>query len=547
MRIAILTNVNLDLLLQLQAKKNEVFETQGYGQWVSYALSDDKALIDFEPHTIFLLIDGAALLEECTSEDEGFSEIDLAMNHLSSFAKRYSKSNIAISTMDIPARRIQISDERPVEDSWCNYWNQKLARLTMNMRHVHQFELAHFACEVGRANFYSEKMWYMGSIPYSMKGIKLLSEQIDDFLDQLVIRRKKVLILDLDNTLWGGVLGEDGPQGITLSTSLLGAIYRDAQKRIKELKELGVLLAIVSKNNPEDVAALFVQNTQMVLKKDDFIGIYANWNDKSENIRQLAKLLNLGLDSFVFLDDNEVEREAVKRTLPEVEVIEFPNDLANLPATITTIYKKYFWQWTITKEDQSKTKQYQEETLRKNDFELAVSMDDYLLTLNMCITIERAREDQVDRILQLIGKTNQFNTCTIRFDLPGFLAYQEKGNVVYAVNVSDKYGDSGLISVLMLRKNGSTATIDNFLMSCRVMSRQIENAILEAVENELFQEGITELHASYLPTEKNKPVIDLWDRLGFEVTAVLENGEKKYKKCLDSKQDSSLIKATWAE
>lgn len=548
MRIAILTNVNLDLLLQLQAKKNDVFETQGYGQWIHYALNDSKELTEFAPHSIFVILDGFELLEECKSKEDGFTEIDRAMSQLISLANRYPGLNIAVSSIDIPVRRIDITDEQPSEDAWCSYWNENLDRITMTMPHVHRFDLARYVHEFGRADFYSEKMWYMGSIPYSMKGIKLLSEQIDNFVSHLSMTRKKVLILDLDNTLWGGVLGEDGPLGITLGASLLGAVYRDAQKRIKELKYLGVLLAIVSKNNMAEVDALFSQNSQMVLEKSDFVSILANWDDKPSNIQRLAQQLSLGMDSFVFLDDNEVERELVRRTLPMVEVVEFPKDVANLPATIRDIYNQYFWQWTITDEDRSKTMQYREEALRKIDFESAASMDDYLLSLNMNIQIGEMQKDQIERVVQLIGKTNQFNTCTLRCDLSGLKAYGDNGGTVYTVNVSDKYGDSGLVSVLMVKIEEEAAAIENFLMSCRVMGRQIEHAILEAVESKLYGKGVKKLNASYIPSDRNKPVEELWDRLGFEMTGASENGSKQYVKLLPSSPtNSSLIKANWKE
>ncbi len=545
MRIAILSNVNLDLLLQLQAKKKEVFETQGYGQWIHYALTESEALIDFAPDCIFVILDGFALLEECRFKEDGFAEIDRAMGYITSLAKRYTNSFLAISTIDIPVRRIAPSNCPPIEDTWSYYWNDKLDRITLAMNHVHRFDLMQSIRNFGRVNYYSEKMWYMGSIPYSMKGLQKLSEQIDDHLDHLFMNRKKVLVLDLDNTLWGGVLGEEGSQGITLGTSLLGAVYRDAQKRIKELKELGVLLAVVSKNNMDEVDALFQQNTQMVLDKSDFIAIYANWDDKPTNLKQLAQELNLGLDSFVFLDDNEVEREMVKRTLPMVEVVEFPKDVANLPATIREIYKKYFWQRAVTNEDRIKTKQYQEEALRKNDLKSAVSLDEYLLSLNMNIRIGEVLDDQVERVIQLIGKTNQFNTCTLRFDLHEFQSYKDRGNSVYAVSVSDKYGDSGLISVIMINRGGESATIDNFLMSCRVMGRQIENAILEAIENKIYDEGIKKLYASYIPSGRNKPVEELWDRLGFKLTQILDNGTRQYVKRIEDHPNLSLIKAYW--
>lgn len=546
MKIAILSNVNLDLLIQMQQKKNEVFEPQGYGQWVYYALNEDVKLSQFSPKCIFILIDGFALLESYRSKDEGFAEIDRTFVQINALCMRYSNIEILISSIDCAPKRINIADNGPIESVWSHYWDEKLTQLCFSLKNSHRFELSQLIYEIGRKNFYSEKMWYLGSVPYSIKGITALSEAIDDYITKLTANRKKVLILDLDNTLWGGVLGEEGVQGITLGTSLIGATYRDSQKRIKEIMELGVLLAIISKNNPEEIDALFAENSQMVLQKDDFVAIYANWEAKTVNVLKLAEQINLGLDSFVFLDDNEVEREAIRRNLPQVVVADFPKDVSNLPKTIKEIYDQYFWQWKITAEDKLRTEQYQKEALRQQELETAASIDDYLLSLNIRISINEVREDQIERTVQLINKTNQFNTCTLRFDLHDFIEYiNNPKNSVYVVNVSDKYGDSGIISVVMISRDGCKASIDNILMSCRVMGRQIEDAIVEAIENKLYIEGITELRAKFIPTAKNKPVADLWDRLGFSLDDVSTNGEKKYHLELKEQNVKALLEAIW--
>jgi len=546
MKIAILSNVNLDMLIQMKSKTYDVFQTQGYGQWIHYALNTDEELNMFNPKCIFVLIDGFALLESFDNTDAGRAEIDKTMMLLDSLANRYSNFEIAISTINIRSRRIRPADEDFIETVWINYWNEKLKLIVAENKNVHRFELNRYISEIGENAFYSDKMWYMGSIPYSLNGLTLLSAAIDEFLTKLELIRKKVLVLDLDNTLWGGVLGEDGINGIVLGTSHLGAVYRDTQKRIKELKNLGVLLAIVSKNNLEDVIEVFRKNEQMVLNEDDFVAIEANWDDKAINIQKLAQRLNLGLDSFVFLDDNDIEREAVAQTLPEVTVPPFPKDVSDLPKTIYDIYKKYYWQWTTTNEDKMKTEQYKNEELRHQALKEMANMDDYLLSLNMKITINEVHDEQVERVVQLINKTNQFNTCTIRLSLSEFMEYRNKpNNKVYAVSVTDKYGDSGLISVVMVRREGVEAIIDNMLLSCRVMGRQIENSVIEAIENKLYLENVTKLNATYIPTAKNKPVEKLWDKFGFKLIETLSNGTKKYERYLNCKNNTALIKAEW--
>ena len=544
MKIAILSNVNLDILIKTLSKKHEVYQTEGYGQWVSYALSKNEELTEFAPEIIFVLIDGNALLETVNSYEDGVREIIQSINIIKSMSQQYSNSQIAVSTIDIQKKRVKSASNIGFECLLENEWQKQLTELIDSSNNILPFDLKELIANEGRSNFYADNMWYMGSIPYGIKAISKLSEQLEIFIKEYSQTRKKVLVCDLDNTLWGGVVGEDGPKGIKLGESLLGAAYRDAQKRIKEIADTGVLLAIVSKNNQEDVDAAFANNPYMYLKKKDFISIKCNWQPKSENISNLAKELNLGLDSFVFLDDNPVEREEVKLRLPDVNIADFPKDVANLPKTISNIYNQYFWCKKLTAEDLAKTEQYRQETLRKQDLAAASSLEEYLLSLNISIKLGEAKQDQFDRVVQLLNKTNQFNTNTRRFNQQEFLEYQaNSSNHVFVANVSDRYGDNGLVVILMIHCNGSEALIDNFLMSCRVMGRQIENAVIAAVENKLYESNITILHANYIKTAKNKPVEELYDRLGFEAIDFDENS-KNY--CLKLTGDSgSLLKVEW--
>ena len=543
MKLAILSNVNLDMLIGEAAKTHEVFSSEGYGQWISYALQKNDKLLNFAPSIIFLIIDGNALLETYSDYDSGAAEIHNCFRYIGKLAENYPYSTIAVSNIDVRRQRICPAAEVSAELLWEAEWARCLADAAQ-VSNIVPFDLKSVIEAEGRKNIYSEKLWYTGSIPYGLRSFKPFLSAIDEFAQRHTAVRKKVLVLDLDNTLWGGVVGEDGADGIVLGQSLIGAAYRDAQKRIKEIASTGVLLAVASKNNPEDVRAAFRENPHMVLKEEDFVSVKANWEPKFVNIRDMADELNLGLDSFVFLDDNEVEREAVRANLPQVTVADFPRDAAKLPQAVRDIYEKYFWCARETAEDKNKTRQYREEASRKKALESAASMDDYLKSLSISIVISEAEQSQFERIVQLLNKTNQFNTNTLRMDMAQFLRYAEgECHHVYAANVSDKYGDSGLVAVMLTRADGNVLHIENFLMSCRVMGRQIEDSIVFAVEKRAESIGIKKIASSYKPTAKNKPVENLWDRLGFELVCE-KNGEKYYELSLPN-ENVPLIGAEW--
>jgi len=542
LKYAILSNVNLDMLIGEMAKTHEVFSPSGYGQWINYALQKNDELLSFAPSIIFLIVDGNALMETYSDYTAGAEEIKTCFEYIHELAENYPYCTIAVSNIDICMRRIYPAADENVELLWEAEWAKCLtdAAKTSN---VIPFDLKSIIEAEGRKNFYSEKLWYTGSIPYGLKSIKPLLSAINEFAEGLISVRKKVLVLDLDNTLWGGVAGEDGANGIVLGRSLIGAAYRDAQKRIKEIASTGVLLAIASKNNIEDVQAIFSDNPHMVLKEKDFVLIKANWEPKYINIRDMANELNLGLDSFVFLDDNEVERESVRVNLPQVAVADFPRDVAKLPNAVRDIYEKYFWCARETEEDKAKTRQYRDEANRKKELESAASLDDYIRSLNIKVVVNKVQQDQYERTVQLLNKTNQFNTNTVRMDMAQFLKYvEDESNGVYVANVSDKYGDSGLVAIMLTHQENETLFVQNFLMSCRVMGRQIEDSIAFAVEKQAEACGIKRITSSYKVSAKNKPVEKLWDRLGF--TLVSEEDEKRYELLLPN-ENEPLIGAEW--
>lgn len=544
-KLLILSNVNLDLMNRALAKEFNMCELGGYNQWIQYAVSEE-AIKDTNPDMIFTILDGNSLLEN-VPDNRISQQISEAFSYIEKLAISHPTIPIFVSNIDLKPNRIIEGDVFQPEYEFVHAWDEALRTHLDSFQNLHLFDLKTMIGNIGKNEFYSEKMWYMGSIPYSITGINVLTDTIKSKVSSYFGARKKVLVLDLDNTLWGGVIGEDGIEGIQLSQSLIGAAYRDAQKRIKDLKNLGIILAIVSKNNEEDVRNVLENHPNMVLRSDDFVKIYANWNPKANNISELASNLNLGLDSFVFLDDNPVEREAVRLSLPDVTVADFPNDISKLPQTIKELAQRFFHTAKLTTEDKSKTEQYLQEAKRQKVFEIAGSLEDFLQSLQIHVEVGEMTDNQLNRVAQLTQKTNQFNIRTKRFSNEEISKYRMNPlNKIYVTNVTDKFGDSGLVLVIMISINNKVAHIDNLLMSCRVMGRQIEVVAIQAIEDKLLERGIHEITTEFIPTKKNIVAEDVMENLNYEMIKN-DNGTKHYRRVLTEKapKRTLLYKPFW--
>ncbi|MCW6080337.1 HAD-IIIC family phosphatase, partial [Clostridium sporogenes] len=432
-----------------------------------------------------------------------------------------------------------IRDERYIE----SYWLDNLYRLNQKYDNFYVFDMKNIIENIGRNHFYSMKSWYLAGIKTSIRALESISNEINKILEALQGKKKKCLILDMDNTLWGGVVGECGVEGIELSEFKEGARYKDFQKRIKEIKDLGVILAICSKNNYEDAIEVLRNHENAVLKEDDFIIKKVNWKSKSENIKEISKELNIGLDSFVFIDDSYFEREGIKELIPDIIVPEFPQDTSDLNKFITDIYCDYFYTLKTTKEDKEKTELYKANIERNYELKIANSFEDYLKKLNTKVKIWKARKEDVSRISQLTQKTNQFNVTTKRYmdkDINNFITSDKYE--VYVASVEDKFGDNGKVIVMIFnKKDNKTVEIDTFLMSCRVMGRYIEDEILAFMEEGFVGKGFEKIIASYYATKKNKPVENLFERLGYQVIEEDEKHNKKYSKKLPCKQRKKIM------
>lgn len=344
--------------------------------------------------------------------------------------------------------------------------------------------------------------------------------------------RKKCLILDFDNTLWSGILGEDGIFGIKCGGDFPGNVFSDFQKMIIELSKSGIILAACSKNNINDVQELWNKNDTVLLKQDYFIVKKINWKSKPSNIIEIANELNIGLDSVVFIDDNPVERELVKSTLPMVQVPDFPKNSWEIISFFGNVVNQYFKIYNYNESDLKKQDQYLQNNNRKELLKNIGSIDEYLNNLNTTIIIEHLNDSNFSRIAQMTQKTNQFNLTTKRYTEAEIL--ETKGNRVhFCLSCSDKFGDSGITALSIINIENEIAHFDVFLMSCRILGRKIEDYFMKFILNYLFKIGIKTVTSEYIRTNKNEQVENFYLKFGFQEIKKTEKNTM-YKFILDS-------------
>lgn len=374
---------------------------------------------------------------------------------------------------------------------------------------------------LGRSTFADPKLYYVAKMPISLAALPAAAKLVVDVVRSLQGAVKKCLVLDLDNTLWGGVIGDDGLSGIQIGELGTGHAFSDFQKWLKELKNRGILLTVCSKNNEDTAKEPFEKHPEMVLRLEDFSMFVANWEDKARNIRTIQQALNIGMDSMVFLDDNPFERELVRTMIPEITVPELPEDPA--------LYLQYlrgldlFETASYSREDAGRTEQYREKAQRAA-FEAAFqSYDDYLEALQMRASAAAFDPFHYPRIAQLTQRSNQFNLRTVRYTEAEIETLaQDDSRIGLYFTLKDKFGDHGLISVVVLEKQPEdTLFISEWLMSCRVLKRGMEEFIVDKILSVAAQQGFRRVVGEYIPTPKNAMVKDLYEQLGF---ARLENG-----------------------
>lgn len=368
----------------------------------------------------------------------------------------------------------------------------------------------------GRKLLFDPKLYCLGRLTVSTEYLPALAKAVVDVAGSLLGKGRKCVVLDLDNTLWGGIVSEDGVRNIEIGELGKGHAFTDFQIWLKELKKRGILLAVCSKNDEAAAKAPFLEHPQMVLRLDDFAVFMANWNNKTDNIQSIQKTLNIGMDSLVFVDDNPFERELVRNTFPQMVVPELPEDPAQYLDFLRGL--NLFETAACSAEDAGRTHQYQLEAKRKDVRDACASYDDYLKSLSMTACVCPFDEFHVPRIAQLTNRSNQFNLRTIRYserDIEGIRSDPQKKGLY--VTLKDRFGDYGLVSVIILEKtDAQTFFIDTWLMSCRVLKRGVEDFVMNRLVDLAKDEGVSYLIGEYIATAKNAIVKNFYEQFGFE-------------------------------
>jgi FkbH-like protein len=352
-------------------------------------------------------------------------------------------------------------------------------------------------------------------------------------IEALEFKRKKCIVLDCDNTLWGGVLGEEGTFGIKLGEEYPGICFKKFQELLVGCASKGIILAICSKNNEADVFEVWEKNLNNVLNLKSISCYKINWQDKLTNLSEIAEELNIGLDSMVFIDDNPVERNLVKNFLPQVSVPDFPDQPYLLIDFFWKMYNEHFIIYKFSEEDLSKTKQYQQNIERNKAKQNFSNIDEYLRSLNIEVYISYANESNLARIAQMTQKTNQFNLTTKRYTIEDIVTMLREKHIVFCAEVKDKFGNNGITAVGILKQISECEVfIDSYLLSCRILGRNIEEQIMFTMLNSLLKKGFKNVIEEYIPTKKNMLSANFFEGLGFTLERN-DNGTKHYTSMLD--------------
>jgi FkbH-like protein len=454
------------------------------------------------------------------------AEAQRVVDSLLEFARKLNektRAEVIATNFMLPARHdLGAFRSRTLGSDWSfrKWVNLELGLASPPYLHICDWEF--LASRHGGLAARDERGWYESKQPCSSALLVELAREAVQLILSLKRAPKKVLVLDLDNTLWGGVVADDGLEGIELGdTSPRGEAFKAFQKYIASLKQRGVLLAVCSKNDFAKAAEPFEKHPDMVLKMEDIVSFKANWEPKSENIRAMAPELNLGLDSFVFVDDNPAEIEIVRQFVPEVTTLLLGPDPSDYVGQLAD--SRLFEPRSITGEDAERTGQYRSEAQRQALAASVTDMGAYLESLQMEAVISEFAPVDVPRLSQLINKSNQFNLTTRRRSEAEVIAVMNDENCIsYSVRLKDRFGDHGLISIVIGEKTGEAMRIDTWLMSCRVLKRGVEEIVLNELARLAKSRGCLSLLGTYLPTPKNEMVRDFYARMGFTLTSESE-------------------------
>lgn len=500
-----------------------------YNQYNQDILSSTSSLYEFSPNLTFMIIDTRTILSSLfynpysVSASERREYIDNRVKELVALVKKFisiSNSKLVVANFHAPIYSpygiCETKTEYGLRDMILDL-NAKLADSLRNESSIFIFNFDAFVAKYGDINVFDYRQFLFGDIKVSLNYIPYLAEELMGYIKADLGINRKCIVLDLDNTLWGGIVGEDGFEGIRLSPQPPGMPFIEFQRVILALNERGIILAINSRNNEDEALRVIREHPHMILREDNFASIKINWNDKISNIKAIAEELNIGLDSLVYFDDDPINREVMSKALPEVMTVDLPEDPALYAQTLMSLND--FNTFSITEEDKKRGRMYIEEKKRSQLENSVSNLDDFLSQLGIKIKIRRADKFTIPRISQLVLKTNQFNLTTKRFQEEDILKFsQDKNMLVGCAQTADKFGDNGITGVFIVQKSPDSSewSIETFLLSCRVMGRSIEYGIMQYILNEARKEGIKKVRGQYIPTKKNKPCESFLPNSGFK-------------------------------
>jgi FkbH-like protein len=537
-RIAVLggttTNELVDLLevLLLSSGFHPVFHQSEYGRYYEDAVLEPQSIAAFRPDIVYL--------HTCSLNIRNYPPVGCTEAELPVYVDgELSRFRAIWRSLDdnVGCQIIQNSFELPVTTVLGNLdalspggrsrfiaeLNLALTKEAASNPRLLMQDLCAIASRIGMNHWFDPERWFSYKLANTVEGSFAIALSLNALVNAIYGRSRKVLVLDLDNTLWGGVIGDDGVDKLILGRETpLAEAYTAFQEYCLRLRDRGVLLAVCSKNN-DDVARSGFAHPDSVLKLEHFSAFRANWEPKHENVLSIAQELNLGVDSFVFVDDNPAERAIVAAQIPGVAVPDVGSDVARFPAILDA--GRYFEPVSLGKEDLERAKLYQENTQRTQLEQKFANYGEYLDSLEMTAEIDTFHPRYMERIAQLTNKTNQFNLTTRRYTLAEMESTVSGGDHIGLYGkLSDRFGDNGLISVVLGRIDGSELCLDLWLMSCRVLKRDVELAMLDAIALRAQSAGLATLIGEYLPTKKNGMVGEHYSTLGFEKIASGKDG-----------------------
>jgi FkbH-like protein len=525
-RIAFLRSMTVEPLvpiLRSAALVQGIDATVHVGQFNSYAqeiLDPASALYSFDPSIVVLAVQTRDIAPEIwdayadLSEADAQAAVDRVLRDFGGWVRAFrerSNASFVIHNLEKPlaSQGILETQRKTGQLAAIDQMNAGLRAICGEHRGVHVLDYDALVAQHGRTRWHDEGKWLTVRMPFAPDSMLPMVGAWLKFIHPLTGVVCKVLAVDLDNTLWGGVLGEDGVDGLKLGVEYPGALYRGFQRAILDLYQRGVLLAVCSKNNHDEAMAVLQNHPGMLLRPGHFAAFRINWQDKARNLREIASELNLGIDSIAFFDDNPVERELVRTEVPEVKVIEVPGHAQGYAQALRDC--PFFERLALSAEDRDKTQQYHEQRKRSELEQTAGSLEDFFRSLEQEVVIANVTPDSIARVAQLTQKTNQYNVTTRRYteqQIAEFAARPDCG--VYSVGVKDRFGDNGIVGVLITRTEDEVCEIDTFLLSCRVIGRTIETAMLGFLTDASKARGASVLQGWFIPTKKNTPVKDLY-------------------------------------